>query len=80
MQSQSPHHIHTFVIVISISLTMLSITSILLLQYNNIIYYKKIAENCLRHIINEYDGIIPTILEIPAKEYAYEAKKVIILV
>lgn len=48
--------------------------------WNNIIYYKKIAENCLRHIINEYDGIIPTILEIPAKEYAYEAKKVIILV
>ncbi|KAM3133043.1 hypothetical protein pb186bvf_014899 [Paramecium bursaria] len=34
-----------------------------------------VAENYLRHIINEYDGIVPTILEIPSKEHAYEAKK-----
>ena len=36
----------------------------------------KIAEKELRHIINEYDGIIPTVLEIPSKEFPYEPKKV----
>ncbi|CAK82237.1 unnamed protein product (macronuclear) [Paramecium tetraurelia] len=34
-----------------------------------------VAENYLRHIINQYDAILPTILEIPSKEYPYEAKK-----
>ncbi|CAD8048867.1 unnamed protein product [Paramecium primaurelia] len=34
-----------------------------------------VAENYLRHIINQYDSILPTILEIPSKEYPYEAKK-----
>lgn len=37
-----------------------------------------VAENYLRHIINSYDAILPTILEIPSKEYPYEAKKVFI--
>lgn len=40
------------------------------------IIFIQVAENHLRHIINEYDGIIPTILEIPSKEQAYDAKKV----
>ena len=46
-------------------------------MYKNIVI--KVAENYLRHIINEYDGIVPCILEIPSKEFAYEAKKVKII-
>ena len=35
----------------------------------------QIAEQYLRPIINNYEGIIPTILEIPSKEHPYEPKK-----
>jgi V-type H+-transporting ATPase subunit F len=36
---------------------------------------QKIAENHLRPLINTYTGIIPTILEIPSKDYPYDLKK-----
>jgi V-type H+-transporting ATPase subunit F len=35
----------------------------------------QIAEQYLRPAINMYDGIIPTILEIPSKEHPYDPKK-----
>lgn len=35
----------------------------------------QIAEEFLRPLINNYEGIIPTILEIPSKEHPYEPKK-----
>ena len=48
-------------------------------QSNSFIFLKKqIAETHLRPFINEYDGIIPTILEIPSKDLPYDPKKVII--
>ena len=40
-----------------------------------ILINQKIAENFLRPLINNYDGIIPTILEIPSKDSPYELKK-----
>jgi V-type H+-transporting ATPase subunit F len=36
---------------------------------------KKIAEQYLRPLINTYQGIIPTILEIPSKDHPYDPKK-----
>jgi V-type H+-transporting ATPase subunit F len=33
------------------------------------------VEKELRHIINEYDEILPTILEIPSKDVPYDPKK-----
>ena len=38
-------------------------------------YSNQIAENYLRPVINTYDGIIPTILEIPSKDTPYDLKK-----
>ena len=40
-----------------------------------ILINQKIAENYLRPLINNYTGIIPTILEIPSKDSPYELKK-----
>lgn len=40
---------------------------------------KKVAEKSLRHLMNDYDQILPCLLEIPSKEHPYEAKKVISL-
>ena len=40
-----------------------------------ILINQKIAENNLRPLINNYNGIIPTILEIPSKDCPYELKK-----
>jgi V-type H+-transporting ATPase subunit F len=40
-----------------------------------ILINQKIAENSLRPLINNYTGIIPTILEIPSKDCPYELKK-----
>lgn len=36
---------------------------------------QKIAENFLRPLINTYNGIIPTILEIPSKDHPYDLRK-----
>mmetsp|Transcript_1068 Transcript_1068/g.957 ORF Transcript_1068/g.957 Transcript_1068/m.957 type:complete len:128 (-) Transcript_1068:135-518(-) len=33
-----------------------------------------IANQHLRHLINDYDQIVPTILEIPSKDHPYEPK------
>eukprot|EP01017_Pseudomicrothorax_dubius_P022624 TRINITY_DN24469_c0_g1_i1.p2 TRINITY_DN24469_c0_g1~~TRINITY_DN24469_c0_g1_i1.p2 ORF type:complete len:130 (+),score=36.88 TRINITY_DN24469_c0_g1_i1:186-575(+) len=40
-----------------------------------ILINQHIAEKELRPFINEYDGIIPTILEIPSKDVPYDPKK-----
>lgn len=36
---------------------------------------QKIAETFLRPLINTYNGVIPTILEIPSKDAPYDLKK-----
>ncbi|EGR33209.1 hypothetical protein IMG5_059220 [Ichthyophthirius multifiliis] len=40
-----------------------------------ILVNQHIAEKYLRHIISNYEEIIPTILEIPSKDKVYEPKK-----
>jgi V-type H+-transporting ATPase subunit F len=40
-----------------------------------ILINQHIAEAYLRPLINTYEGIIPTILEIPSKEHPYDPKK-----
>ena len=44
-------------------------------QISIILINQKIAENNLRPLINTYDRLFPTILEIPSKDVPYDLKK-----
>lgn len=49
-------------------------SSFFLTKKKNLFPYIKIADD-IRHLLDEYDKIIPAILEIPSKDHPYEGSK-----